>query len=202
MMKEKIIAIRGVLPIGIMEAKELLKECEGDVNLAKERFIERQIGKIVEQTGENAEEVKNLFSDSQYDINLCISAITKSQYDKAFDTSRLEGLTDESFKAFDNWLQIEEDKSIHSALAGDIEEVLKVIEVNLLLPELSKNLREANLMMNQLIEEVKEKTVEEIVQSINELKSNKDYLSLTDKFEYYRIRLNDELEGVKRNYQK
>lgn len=131
-MKEKIIELRSLRPIPLMEAKQLLTNNDGDIEKCVLLYTAKAIKIITDATGTDAANADKHYKAEKYDINLAISMIKEEIYDASYKP--IEGVNKESLGLIKEWIYILETNDFGYSLS--YSNLLKAIEVMNLIPEL------------------------------------------------------------------
>jgi hypothetical protein len=114
--EKEIKQLRREIPIGIHEARRLLRVNKGNVTQAKSEFIADEVKKISAETSMDIETVKGIFHESEFNRQVARTRVRQLKYDQNFDKSRLKGIEDIDFKAIDEWIYWCETESFRSGV--------------------------------------------------------------------------------------
>lgn len=142
-MIEKIKELRTMLPIPMVEAKELLTNNDGDIETCVLLYVAKAIGIITEATGASKEVADRNYRAANFDINRAILNIKDEIYDANYQP--IEGVTKESLQITKDWVYNLESSDLGASLS--YIHLQEAINTMLLIPDLLK--------VGQLLQEIK-----------------------------------------------
>lgn len=131
-MKEKIKELRTILPIPLLEAKQLLEENGGDIEKCVYLYMAKAIKLISDETGYDKQEVEKFYRAEKFDINRTISVIKDEIYDKNYKP--IDGLDRNGLQVVKEWLYLIETENFSYAL--EYKQLDKAIATLSLIPNL------------------------------------------------------------------
>lgn len=131
-MKEKIKKLRTILPIPLLEAKQLLEENGGDIETCVYLYMAKAIKLISDETGYDKQEVEKFYRAEKFDINRTISVIKDEIYDKNYKP--IDGLDRNGLQVVKEWLYLIETENFSYAL--EYKQLDKAIATLSLIPNL------------------------------------------------------------------
>lgn len=131
-MKEKIKELRTILPIPLLEAKQLLDENGGDIETCVYLYMAKAIKLISDETDYDKQEVEKFYRAEKFDINRTISVIKDEIYDKNYKP--IDGLDRNGLQVVKEWLYLIETENFSYAL--EYKQLDKAIATLSLIPNL------------------------------------------------------------------
>lgn len=133
-MKNKIIELRSILPIPLMEAKQLLEANDGDIETCVYLYKAKAIKQIIEATGCDSKKAEYHYQKEKFDINRAISMINDEIYDLNYKT--IEGVDKTSLQFVKDWVYVMETENFAYSLSYSY--LQKAIETMFLIPKLEE----------------------------------------------------------------
>lgn len=133
-MKNKIIELRSILPIPLMEAKQLLEANDGDIETCIYLYKAKAIKQIIEATGCDSKKAEYHYQKEKFDINRAISMINDEIYDLNYKT--IEGVDKTSLQFVKDWVYVMETENFAYSLSYSY--LRKAIETMFLIPKLEE----------------------------------------------------------------
>lgn len=133
-MKNKIIELRSILPIPLMEAKQLLEANDGDIETCVYLYKAKAIKQIIEATGCDSKKAEYHYQKEKFDINRAISMINDEIYDLNYKT--IEGVDKTSLQFVKDWVYVMETENFAYSLSYSY--LRKAIETMFLIPKLEE----------------------------------------------------------------
>lgn len=133
-MKNKIIELRSILPIPLMEAKQLLEANDGDIETCVYLYKAKAIKQIIEATGCDSKKAEYHYQKEKFDINRAISMINDEIYDLNYKT--IEGVDKTSLQFVKDWVYVMKTENFAYSLSYSY--LRKAIETMFLIPKLEE----------------------------------------------------------------
>lgn len=130
--KERVKELRSMLPVPMLEALELLKENDGDVEKCIYLFKTKSVKYIMAQTECDAETANKHYEIEKFDVNRAISSIREEQYDNNYKS--LDDLTLNGLNTISEWVHLNEEKDFPTSL--DYVNLPTAIKTMSLIPDL------------------------------------------------------------------
>lgn len=131
-MKNKIIELRAILPIPLMEAKQLLEANDYDVETCVYLYTAKAIKEITTATGCDSQMAEEYYKREKYDINRAISFINDAIYDQNYKP--ISGIDHISLQYIKDWIYLMEKEDFAYSLS--YSNLHQTIETMRLLPKL------------------------------------------------------------------
>lgn len=176
-MKQKIQELRAILPIPLLEAKQLLENNENDVETCVYLYKAKAIKEIMTATDCDSKLAEEYYEREKYDINRAISFIRDLIYDQNYQA--IDGVNHNSLAYVKDWIHVM--KSNDFAVSLNYPQLNKAIETMLLIKSLSN--------IAQLLDTVK-KSHDLIFAGYSNASSIEDYIKrnrVLDNNEYFQI---------------
>lgn len=176
-MKQKIQELRAILPIPLLEAKQLLENNGNDVETCVYLYKAKAIKEIMDATSCDSKVAEEYYTREKYDINRAISFIRDLIYDQNYQV--IAGVNHNSLVYVKDWIHVM--KSNDFAVSLNYPQLNKAIETMLLIKSLSK--------IAQLLDKVK-KSHDLIFAGYSNASSIEDYIKrnrVLDNNEYFQI---------------
>lgn len=139
-MKEKIKELRAMLPIPLMEAKQMLEANEGDVEACVYLYMAKAIDEIAKATGCDKEKAEKHYRAENFDINRAISVINDEIYDLNYQP--IAGVNRTNLQFVKDWIYLVETENFSYALA--YPHLSKAVDTLMLIPKL----KDLGVLMN------------------------------------------------------
>jgi hypothetical protein len=180
---DQIKELRKMIPVGIVEAKELLETFSADFEKCRTAFIESEIEKLCKLTGESKDLVAKCFFEAEYDINKAIDAIDDFVYDRNFPSLKLKS-TKHDLNMVDAWLlTIESHGFMNSLQTADFDSIVLVVkEIGLV--DFSSQLDSAYQFLVEKEISFRELEEEALIDAVENLKKSPEYQTV---LEAYRV---------------
>lgn len=133
-MKNKIIELRAILPIPMMEAKQLLEANDNDVETCVYLYTAKAIKEICTATGCDSKMAEEYYKREKYDINRAISFINDAIYDKNYQP--ISGIDHTSLQYIKDWIYLMEKEDFAYSLS--YSNLQQTVETMYLLPKLKE----------------------------------------------------------------
>lgn len=169
-MKNKITELRAVLPIPLMEAKQLLEANNLDVETCVYLYTAKAIKEITNATGCDSKMAEEYYKREKYDINRAISFINDAIYDENYKP--IEGIDHTSLQSIKDWIYLMEKEDFAYSLS--YSHLSKTWETMALLPKLQS--------IGELLQKVK-KSYDFIFEGYNSLNSIEDFIKRNRKLD-------------------
>lgn len=114
-MKNKITELRAILPIPLMEAKQMLEANNLDVETCVYLYTAKAIKEICEATGCDSKMAEEYYKREKYDINRAISFINDAIYDRTYKA--IEGINHDSLQSIKDWIYLMEKEDFAYSLS-------------------------------------------------------------------------------------
>lgn len=101
-MKEKIKELRAILPIPLLEAKQLLETNDNDIEMCVYLYKAKAIKEITQATGCDSKIAEEYYNREKYDINRAISFISDLLYDQNYEP--IVGINHTSLQHIKDWM--------------------------------------------------------------------------------------------------
>lgn len=176
-MKQKIQELRAILPIPLLEAKQLLENNGNDVETCVYLYKAKAIKEIMTATDCDSKLAEEYYEREKYDINRAISFIRALIYDQNYQA--IDGVNHNSLAYVKDWIHVM--KSNDFAVSLNYPQLNKAIETMLLIKSLSN--------IAQLLDTVK-KSHDLIFAGYSNASSIEDYIKrnrVLDNNEYFQI---------------
>lgn len=132
--KDKIKALREIVPIPISEALKILKENDGDVEKCVYLFKNQCIIDISKVTGCDIKMATKYYEKEKLDVNRAISSIKERLFDISYKP--IKGLDFDTLRYVADWLYVMNSKDFITSL--DFNRIDSVINTLKLIPELTE----------------------------------------------------------------
>lgn len=133
-MKNKIIELRAILPIPMLEAKQLLEQNNYDVETCVYLYKAKAIKEITKATGCDSKQAEYHYQKERFDINRAISMINDEIYDQNYEP--IKGVNHENLQFVKDWLYAMESKDFAYSLS--YKHLQNAIDTMLLIPKLKE----------------------------------------------------------------
>lgn len=169
-MKNKITELRAILPIPLMEAKQLLEANNLDVETCVYLYTAKAIKEITNATGCDSKMAEEYYKREKYDINRAISFINDAIYDENYKP--IAGIDHTSLQSIKDWIYLMEKEDFAYSLS--YSHLQKTWETMALLPKLQS--------IGGLLQKVK-KSYDIIFEGYNSLNSIEDFIKRNRKLD-------------------
>lgn len=140
--KEKVKALRELMPIPMGEALELLKENEGNISVSANLFKAKSLQHIQKETGCSAEMANEFYEKEKFDINRTISFIREELFDLNYKP--ISDVTLDRLNKTRSWIAIVQEKDFATSLDYiELDTVIKTLHALPALKDLAINLKKA-----------------------------------------------------------
>lgn len=133
-MTEKIKELRTMLPIPIIEAKQMLTEHNGDVETCVLLYVAKALRIITDATGASKDVAERHYRAENFDINRAIMTIKDDIYDANY--LPIQGIDKNSLQRVKDWLYLMESNDFFVSLS--YQKFEGIIATMLLIPELKE----------------------------------------------------------------
>lgn len=188
--------VRELIPIGILEAKELLFNSNNSISSAVNNYIEESEIYISEITGEPIEVVKIIFKKHKYFKDACVSEIKWNIKYRNFDISKLENLNFDILRSVDCWFFCESEEDMQAALIGKETDVFigfireKIPQYSFLADSMEYFSTQFRIINDNYM---KYDNIEETIEESNKIKLTDAYQDLLLNFQRNKEALNEEV---------
>ena len=174
-------ALRKLIPVGVMEAKSLLKKHDGDLEKSRTSFIESEVRKLCVQYQEEEALVAQIFFDEDYDCNRTVDKINDVKFDRVFSKANYKS-TAHDLNMIDAWLLTVQSHGLMNSLqTSNFESIVLVIE-EIGLKEFSKELEGVNSFLKVKEDEFSLLEESKLSQAVEDLKNSKEYQSILESY--------------------
>ena len=113
--KEEIVELRKMVPVGVMDAKRLLEQAQGEFVEARKLYLEEEIKRLAQLTGLDEVKVGQFFFENDYSTQATIDAIRDFQFKVAFSKAAVKAQA-KDFPVFDEWIEIVKHEGLMKSL--------------------------------------------------------------------------------------
>lgn len=147
--KEKVKALRELMPIPMGEALELLKENEGNISVSANLFKTRSLEHIQKETGCSAEMANQFYEKEKFDINRTISFIRDELFDLNYKP--ISNVTLDNLNKTRSWIAIVQEKDFATSLDYiELDIVIQTLHALPVLKDIAANLRKAKKIKDSI----------------------------------------------------
>lgn len=198
---ELIKELRTMIPIGILDAKTLLKNNQLNLEKSRSEFIHREVKRLCELHQEEEELVSQIFFACDYDPNITTDRIHDVKFDRQY-SNLLYKSTKHDLNMVDAWLLTVYSHGLMNSLqTADFESVVLVVK-EIGLPRFARELESAHDFLAKKEQEFRTFEEDKLLMAVEDLKNTPEYQSILESFKM-KVTLNPDffkvLNRLKRN---
>lgn len=170
-----------MIPVGIMDAKELLKKNHLNLEKSRSEFIHREVKKLCDLHQEEEELVSQIFFACDYDANITADRIDDVKFDRQY-SSALYQTTKHDLNMVDAWLLTVYSHGLMNSLqTADFDSVVLVVK-EIGLSDFALELKEAHAFLEQKEQEFRAFDEDKLLIAVEDLKNTGEYQGILESF--------------------
>lgn len=173
--------LRKMIPVGMMNAKQLLESNNGDLEKSRSNFIKVEVERLCLEFEESTDLVGELFFAEDYDYNRTVDRINDIKFDRQYSKEKYKS-TKQDVNMLDAWLlTIYSHGLMNSLQTADFDSIILVVkEIGLI--DFSRELGVAYKYLEKKEEEFKLLAETELLGAVEGLKNSKEYQSILESY--------------------
>lgn len=191
--KQDILALRELVPVGVMSAKRYLETTSGDLEKSRKLFLENEISRLADLTEYDEESTGEIFFECDFNTQQTIDKIRDVQFFASFNPANSKSQPRDII-VFEQWLEIVKEQGLMKSLQmKEFDSVFSVVYDTGYL-DFSDALIEAHILLNNKEIFFRQLDDEELIKAVQDLRKHEVY---TKAMEQYKLNVLLEPEFLK-----